>query len=78
MRINWRDFAERVGWTALQAAAGAGLAALATDGIGWEEALTFVGVTTLVAVCKVIIAQRAGSDDSGAALPGGVPIHESG
>ncbi len=72
MRVNkWRDFAERVGWTAIQAAAGAVITVLAMD-LGWEEALSFVGIATLVAACKVIVAQQFGDRSSGDAIPGGV------
>lgn len=65
---KWLDLADRVGWTAIAAAAGAVVTVLATDGIGWEEGLTFVGVTTLGTVVKVIIGQRTGVDDSGALI----------
>ena len=72
MRVNkWKDFAEAVGWTAIQAAAGAVITVLAMD-LGWEEALSFVGIATLVAACKVIVAQQYGDRSSGDAIPGGV------
>ncbi len=65
-----KDFIERVTWTAIQAAAGAVIAAIALDS-GWRESLTFVGVAALVAACKVIVAQRSGDSQDGAAIPGG-------
>lgn len=73
VRVNkWLDLLDRAGWTAIQAAAGATVAYLATDSIGWEEALVFIGTATLAAVCKVVLAQRSGDDDLGAAVPGKV------
>ena len=43
-RVNkWLDLLDRVGWTAIQAAAAALVAYLATDDFGWEEGLVFVG-----------------------------------
>lgn len=75
MVVNkWLDLLDRVGWTAIQAAAGAAIAALATTGMSWNAALVSVGVATLVAVCKVVLAQRSGTDDLGAAVPGHVLI----
>lgn len=72
MKVNrWLDLLDRVGWTAIQATAGAALAAV-TAGVDWKAALTMVGTATLVAVCKVVLAQRSGSDDLGAAVPGHV------
>lgn len=79
VRVNkWLDLLDRAGWTAIQAAGAAIITALATDGIGWEEALTFVGTATLLAVCKVVVAQRTGVDDLGAAVPGHVLEDSSG
>lgn len=71
MSINWRDFLERVGWTAIQATAGATLVVLTTDNIIWGDALKFVGVTVGIAVFKVILAQQTGDRGSGDAFPGG-------
>ena len=71
MRINWRDFLERVGWTAIQALAGAAIVVLASDNIIWGDALKFVGVTVAVAVFKVILAQQTGDRATGDAFPGG-------
>lgn len=74
-RVNkWLDLLDRAGWTAVQSAAGALAAYLATDSIGWEEGLTFVGAATAVAVCKVIIGQNTGTDDTGALI--GTPVIE--
>jgi hypothetical protein len=73
MRVNrLRDFVERVGWTAIEAASGAALTVLTGATLGWRAALTMIGTTTAVAVLKVIIAQRAGDTNEGAAIPGGI------
>lgn len=72
MKINWRDFAERVGWTAIYALASAGFVVLTTDNIIWGDALKFVGISVALAVFKVVIAQRAGDTTTGEAFPGGV------
>jgi hypothetical protein len=73
VQINkWLDFLDRVGWTALQAAAGATVVALTSDDLSWQDGLKMVAIATLVAACKVAIAQRSGSDDLGAAVPGQV------
>lgn len=71
MRINWRDLLERVGWTAIQATAGAGVVVLMSDNIIWGDAIKFVGVTVGIAVFKVILAQQTGTRGSGDAFPGG-------
>ena len=74
-RVNkWLDLLDRAGWTAIQAAAGAFATYLATDDIGWEEGAVFVGVATLVAVCKVVLGQNTGTDDTGALI--GQPVVE--
>lgn len=65
------DFLERVIWTALQAAAGAFIVVLTADSVDWEQGLAFVGITTLLAACKVIVGQRFGADETGAILPPG-------
>jgi hypothetical protein len=71
-KVNrWLDLLDRVGWTAIQALSGAVLVALTTD-LSWQEGLTFVGVTTLAAVVKVVIAQNTGTDNLGSAVPGQV------
>ena len=73
MTVNrLKDFIERVGWTAIYAIAAAGLTVLTSNGITWMEALKFVGISTAIAVCKVVIAQQAGGRGSGDAIPGGV------
>lgn len=73
MRVNkLKDFVERVGWTAVQAAAGAGLTALTDDTLDWNTGLRFVAITTVIAVLKVVTAQQVGDRGSGDAIPGGV------
>ena len=73
MKVNrWLDLLDRVGWTAIQAAAGATIAALATAAISWKAAGISVAVATLTAVCKVVLAQNSGTDNLGAAVPGKV------
>lgn len=72
-RVNkWKDFLDRVGWTALQAAAGAAITALTGANFDWATAGKFVGITTAIAVLKVITAQNAGGNGSGDAIPGGI------
>lgn len=70
--MNWRDFVERVGWTAIQALSAAGLIVLTSDGISWQEGLKFVGVAVAIAVAKVVVAQQVGDSGTGDAIPGGV------
>lgn len=66
---RWLDLLDRVGWTAIQAAAAAGVVYLTSgDDLGWSEALTFVGVATIVAVLKVVIGQNTGTDDTGSLI----------
>ena len=65
---KWLDLLDRSGWTALQAAAAAFITYLATDDIGWEEGLLFVGTAAAVSVAKVIIGQNTGSDDTGSLI----------
>jgi hypothetical protein len=68
-KVNkWLDLLDRAGWTAIQSAAGALIAYLAFDDIGWEEGLLFVGAATAVAVCKVVVGQNTGQDDTGALI----------
>ncbi len=71
---KWLDLVDRVGWTAIQAAAAAVVVYLSSDDIGWKEGLTFVGVAVAVAICKVVIGQNTGSDDTGALI--GQPVIE--
>lgn len=74
-RVNkWLDLLDRAGWTALQAAAGAFITYLAFDDIGWEEGVLFVAAATAVAVCKVVVGQNTGADDTGALI--GQPVIE--
>ncbi len=65
---RWLDLLDRAGWTAVQAAAGAFIAWLATDQVGWETAVVFVASATAVAVCKVVVGQNTGNDDTGALI----------
>jgi len=68
-KVNrWKDLLDRVGWTAVQAAAGAFLAWQNTDEIGWDAAAWFVGTAVVVAIAKVVTGQRTGSDDTGSLI----------
>lgn len=72
-RVNkWLDLVDRAGWTGLQAAAGAGLAAVVLD-LDWTELALVVGGAFAGAVAKVIVGQNTGTDDTGA-LIGTSPI----
>jgi hypothetical protein len=74
MRVNkWLDLLDRAGWTAIQSAAGAALAAMTLD-LGWEEFLVVVGTATAVAVLKVVTGQNTGPDDTGSLI--GTPTVE--
>src|SRR5262245_26530366 len=74
-RVNkWLDLLDRAGWTAVQAACGAAVAALATDAIDWTSALVMIGTATLVAVAKVVIGQRTGPEGTGSLI--GRPVLE--
>lgn len=71
VKVNkFKDFIERVGWTAIQAAAAAGVTALTDPHITWGAALKIVGVAAGVAAMKVIGAQNVGDSGLGDALPG--------
>ena len=70
---KWKDLLDREGWTAIQAAAGAAVAAW-TLGLSWKEFLVTVGIATAVAICKVVIGQNTGTDDTGALI--GTPVIE--
>lgn len=73
VRVNkWLDLLDRAGWTAVETAAGSVLTILTGATLGWRAALTVVGTSTLIAVCKVVVAQRAGRNELGAAVPGQV------
>lgn len=69
-----RDFVERVGWTLIQAFVGAMLAFLMKDGtdIDWATSAYASLIAGLIAAAKVVVAQRWGNNNDGAALPGGV------
>jgi hypothetical protein len=74
-KVNkWLDLLDRAGWTAIQAVAGAFITYLAFDDIGWEEGLLFVASATAVAVCKVVIGQNTGQDETGSLV--GTPVVE--
>ncbi|HVL53949.1 MAG TPA: hypothetical protein VM344_06775 [Vitreimonas sp.] len=69
VRVNrMLDFVERVGWTAIQAAAGALLDVLTTGELTWRA----VGYAVAIAALKVIVAQRFGDTPTGDAIPGRV------
>lgn len=73
-RVNkWLDLLDRAGWTALQAAAAAGITFL-TNGaeFSWQALFTFVGIATAVSVLKVIIGQNTGSGGDGSLI--GTPV----
>ena len=73
MNVNRvKDFFERVGWTTIQAGAAATITALSSPELNWTTGLKFVGTAALLAALKVIVAQRAGEGNDGAAIPGGV------
>lgn len=74
-RVNkWLDLLDRAGWTAVQAAAGALLAYLATDDFTWQQAVAVVGTATLVSVLKVLVGQNTGGDGTGSLI--GQPVVE--
>ena len=73
MKVNKvKDFIERVGWTAFQAAAGSVIVVLTAPNMTVENGAKVVGIAAVVAACKVIVAQRFGNRGSGDAIPGGV------
>jgi hypothetical protein len=66
---RWLDLLDRVGWTAIQAAAAAGIVVLSGTGVvEWKGALLFVASAAGVAVLKVIVGQRTGTDDTGSLI----------
>ncbi len=75
-RVNkWLDLLDRAGWTALQAAAAAGVTFLSNGVVfSWQALFTFVGIATAVAVLKVLIGQNTGSGDDGSLI--GTPVIE--
>ncbi len=72
---KWLDLLDRAGWTAIQAAAAAGITFL-TNGaeFSWQALFTFVGIATAVAVLKVVIGQNTGSGGDGSLI--GTPVIE--
>ena len=72
MKVNYRDLIERVGWSTIYALLAAVLTVLTSEGMGWEEAAKFIGITLVTALIKVISAQQVGSSGTGDAIPGGV------
>ena len=72
-RVNkWLDLLDRVGWTAVQAAAATGITVLSGATLGWRAALTTVAVATAIAVLKVVVGQNTGTDDTGSLI--GQPV----
>lgn len=70
VRINkWLDFLDRVGWTFVQAYVASAVVLGFDD---WRQSLGVAAGAALVAAGKVVVAQRSGSDDLGAAVPGHV------
>ncbi len=68
MKLNWKDLVERVGWTAIQASAGAVLDLL----VSGEVTARAIGYAVAIATLKVVIAQKVGDNGLGDAIPGGV------
>ncbi len=74
-KVNkWLDLLDRVGWTALQAAAATGITVLSGATLGWRAALTTIGVATAIAVLKVVVGQNTGTDNTGSLI--GQPVIE--
>lgn len=70
MQVNrFKDFIERVVWTAVQAAAAAALVSGFDD---WNLTAKVAGAAAFAAALKVIVAQQFGDRGSGDAIPGGV------
>ena len=69
-----KDFAERVGWTFVQAFVGVMVLQLIKDGtdIDWKDTAYAALIAALIAAGKVIVAQQFGNRGSGDAIPGGV------
>lgn len=75
MKINkLKDFAERVGWTFIQAEIALGALDWIAQGINLNllHQLEVSAGAALAATIKVLIAQRFGNRGSGDAIPGGV------
>jgi len=75
-RVNkWLDLLDRVGWTGIQAAAGALALYLSGQGVlTWKGAGIVVGVAILGAIAKVTVGQNTGTDDTGSLI--GTPVIE--
>jgi len=70
---KWLDLLDRVGWTAIQAAAAALALYLSGQGVlTWKGAGIVVGVALLGAIAKVTVGQNTGDDDTGALI--GTPV----
>jgi len=69
-RVNkWLDLLDRAGWTAVQAAAAAGILVLTGEGVvTWTSAAIFIASAAAVSVLKVIVGQNTGADDTGALI----------
>src|SRR4051794_2555439 len=66
---RWRDFVDRVGWTAAQAAGGVLLSWLESGRVVvWQALLQAAAIAAL----KVVVAQNVGNHNDGSAIPGGV------
>lgn len=72
--IKWKDTAERVGWTFIEAYVGLGALTWIAGGVNLSLAHQLYASlgAAIVATVKVLIAQRFGTRDSGDAIPGGV------
>ena len=69
-----RDLVERVAWTFLEAEVSLGLLDWVSQGYSlklWHQIVASLGAAT-AATIKVLIAQRVGKHNDGAAIPGGV------
>lgn len=64
---KWLDLLDRAGWTAVQTAAGAALAALTLD-LDWQQFALTVAAATAVAVLKVVVGQNTGTDSTGSLI----------
>jgi len=63
---KWLDLLDRAGWTGLQAAGAAIITYFATgQDLDWNEAVSFVAVAVVLAVCKVVVGQNTGADNTG-------------
>ncbi len=66
---RWLDLLDRVGWTAIQAAAGAILVFTTSDSaFSWQALGTFVGGAVVTAIVKVLIGQHTGKSDDGSLI----------